>query len=121
MANASFIQFGSPEVARVEKDPGADLVEGNPVQGVWLYSDDTKTGSRFGVWECAAGKFNASYAGITEFCHILKGEAHVTNRADGTINTVKAGDSFVIESGFEAQWHVPTYIKKSFAISDVKD
>lgn len=121
MATASFIQFGSPEVERVGKELGAEVVEGKPQQGVWLYSDDTQTGSRFGVWECAAGKFNASYAGITEFCHILEGEAHITNRSDGTVNTVKAGDSFVIEAGFEAQWHVPVYIKKSFAISDVRD
>lgn len=119
MSKAAFIHFGSPEIDRVRKDVSADIVEGNPEQGVWLYSDDTKTGSRFGVWECSAGKFTASYRGITEFCHILEGQAHITNLADQTTHTVTTGDSFVMQEGFEAQWHVPVYIKKCFAISDV--
>ncbi|ASJ73847.1 cupin domain-containing protein [Granulosicoccus antarcticus] len=119
MTQATFIRFGSPEIERVSKDIGADIVEGNPEQGSWLYSNDTQTGTRFGIWECSAGKFNASYKSITEFCHILEGEAHITNLADGSIQTVKAGDSFVMEAGFEAQWHVPVHIKKCFAISDL--
>lgn len=119
MTLAAFIRFGSPEVERVSKDLGENIVEGNPEQGSWLYSDDTQTGSRFGIWECSAGKYNASYAGISEFCHILEGEAHITDLADGTTHTVKAGDSFVMEAGFEAQWHVPVHVKKCFAISDL--
>lgn len=119
MAQAAFIRFGSPEVERVKKDISADIVEGNPEHGSWLYSNDTQTGSRFGIWECSAGKFKAKMDGITEFCHILEGEAHITNFADGVTHTVKAGDSFVMEEGFEAEWHVPTHIKKCFAISDL--
>ncbi len=119
MTDAAFIHFGSPEVERVSKDLGANIVEGSPEQGSWLYSNDFKTGARFGLWQCSAVRFNASYAGITEFCHILEGEAHIKNLADGTTHTVTAGDSFVMEEGFEAEWHVPVHIKKCFAISDL--
>lgn len=115
-----FIRFGSPEVERVAKDISADTVEGNPEQGAWLYSAHSPTGSRAGIWECAAGKFRAKMEGMTEFCHILEGEAHITNLADGTVNTVRAGDSFVMEEGFDTEWHVPNYIKKCFVLNDLK-
>ena len=115
----TFIRFGDPITDRIEKDVTNDIVEGTPHQGVWLYSNDTQTGSRFGEWECHAGKFRAKMDGLTEFCHILEGEAHITNLADGTVHTVRAGDSFVMEEGFDTEWHVPKYIKKCFAISDL--
>lgn len=119
MSTSSFIRFGTPEVDRAIKDDAHNIVEGSPEQGSWLYSNDTQTGSRFGFWECSEGKFLARMDGFTEFCHILEGEAHVTNLADGTVHTVRAGDTFVMEAGFETEWHVPKYIKKCFAISDL--
>lgn len=118
VTKAAFIHFGCPEVERVSKDLGDSIVEGQPEQGAWLYCNDLKTGSRFGLWECTAGTFKASYDGFSEFCHVLEGEAHIRNLADDTVHTVKAGDSFVMQEGFEAEWHVPDYIKKCFAISD---
>ena len=116
---AKFIRFGAPEVDRVAKDISADTIEGNPEQGVWIYSNDMKTGSRSGIWECAAGKFTAKMDGHTEFCHVLEGEAHITNLSDGNVHTVRAGDSFVMEEGFDTQWHVPKYIRKSFVLIDL--
>lgn len=120
MSKPAFIHFGKPEVDRVLKDDAANIVEGNPQQGSWLYSDDTQTDSKFGFWECTAGKFRAKMDGHTEFCHILEGEAHITNLENGDVHTVKAGDSFVMEEGFDTEWHVPNYIKKCFAISKLK-
>ena len=120
MTTPSLIRFGSPEVPRVIKDDADNIVEGNPEQGSWVYTNDAKAGSRSGFWECSAGKFRAKMNGFTEFCHILEGEAHITNLADGTVNTVKAGDTFVMEAGYETEWHVPHYIRKCFVVTDVK-
>lgn len=120
MSQPAFIHFGKPEIERAIKDDSANIVEGSPEQGSWLYSDDAKTSSKFGFWDCTAGKFRAKMDGYTEFCHILAGEAHITNLADGSVRTVKAGDSFVMEAGLDTQWHVPNYIKKCFAISALK-
>jgi uncharacterized cupin superfamily protein len=57
--------------------------------------------------------------GITEFCYIIEGEAEITNLADTSKRTVRAGDAFVMESGLETEWYIPIYIKKYFAISVV--
>jgi len=121
MSHASFIHFGSPEVERVVKEDNHNIVEGNPEQGSWLYSNHTQSGSRFGFWECSEGKFRAKMDGFTEFCHILEGEAHITDLASETVHTVRAGDTFVMEAGLETEWHVPNHIKKCFAISDLRE
>ncbi|GAA6208486.1 hypothetical protein NBRC116601_17790 [Cognatishimia sp. WU-CL00825] len=115
----SFILFGAPEVPRVVKNDEVNLIAGKAEQGVWLYSDDTQSGSKFGIWESNAGRFRATMEGITEFCHILEGEAEVTNLADRSTRIIRAGDSFVMEAGLRTEWHVPIYIKKCFAISKV--
>lgn len=116
---ANFVLFGAPEVARTVKDDSANLISGKADQGVWLYSDDQQSGSKFGIWECNAGRFNAKMDGITEFCHILEGEAEITNLSDRSKRIVRTGDSFVMEAGLETEWYVPIYIKKCFAISNI--
>ncbi len=116
----SFIRFGSPQVERVAKDISGSVVEGDPQQGVWLYSNDIQSGARFGIWESAAGRFRAKMTGLTEFCHILEGEAHVTDLSSGEVHSITVGDSFVMEAGFDGEWYVPKYVKKCFAISDLK-
>lgn len=120
MTAPAFIRFGSPEVDRVIKDDAANIVEGTPQQSSWLYSNHTETGSRSGFWECTAGKFRATMNGFTEFCHIIEGEAHVTDLATGAVHTVKAGDVFVMQAGLETEWDVPRFIRKSFTLSDLR-
>ena len=114
------VHFSNHDVSRVEKDITGKVIQGNPTQGSWLHCDIKEAGARFGQWECQAGTFRAKMDGIVEFCHILEGEAHITNLADGSVQNVCAGDSFVMEAGFDGEWMVPIYIKKSFVICDVK-
>ncbi|MEL6597226.1 MAG: cupin domain-containing protein [Pseudomonadota bacterium] len=118
--DARFILFGAPEVPRTIKQDTANKISGKAEQGVWLYSNDEQTATKFGIWECNAGKFKATMDGYTEFCHILEGEAEITNLADRSSRIVRAGDSFVMEAGLETEWHVPIYIKKCFAISSLE-
>ena len=121
MSNApQFILFGSPEIPHVDKDVDpASVVEGNPAQKSWLYSNEETAGARFGVWDCQAGKFRAKMDGIVEFCCIIEGSADITNLADGSTRTVSAGDAFLMQEGLDLEWHVPNYIKKYFSIVDV--
>ena len=111
------ILFGAPEIPRAAKDNAAATLSGDPEQGLWLYCDDTRTNARFGLWEARASRFRIRMDGYTEFCHILEGEAEITDLSDGRRWTVRAGQSFVMEIGMEMEWHVPRYIRKCFAIS----
>lgn len=120
MSKPNFIHFGSPEVDRVIKADAHNIVEGSPEQSSWLYSNDTPTGSRSGIWECTAGKFRAKMDGFTEICHIIEGEAHVTDLGTGAVHTVRAGDAFAMQAGLETEWDVPKFIRKSFTLCSVK-
>lgn len=113
----NFSQNDVPKVVNTNRD---DVVSGEVERNAWVHCVDPKTSSRFGYWDCSAGVFTADYDKITEFCHVLEGEAHVKDLATGESFTVKAGDSFVLEAGLKTQWTVPKYIRKSFVISDVK-
>ena len=119
MTQPSFILFGKPEVDPVAKDVSDITISGNPQQNSWLYSDSEACSSKFGIWDCQAGVFQATMTDITEFCCIIEGEAEITNLDDGTTRTVKAGDAFVMEPGLRLEWKVEKYIKKYFAISSV--
>lgn len=120
MSTPDFVLFGAPEVERVIKQDPQNIVEGTPEQSSWLYSNDVPTGSRSGFWECTAGKFRAKMDGYTEFCHIIEGEAHVTDLGTGMVYTVRAGDVFVMQAGLETEWHVPAFIRKSFTLCELR-
>lgn len=119
MSTPSFIHFGKPSVEKANTTAKANVLAGDPQMGVWLYGNDAQTSSRCGIWECTAGDHRAKMDGYMEFCHILEGEAEITLVSDGSKRTVRAGDSFMMEAGLEMDWHVPTYIRKCFVISDV--
>jgi len=119
MTDPTFILFGNPSVEKTDTTPNANITSGDPKMGAWVYGNDAKTGSRCGFWECTAGDQRVKMDGYMEFCHILEGEAEITLLKDGSKRTVRAGDSFMMEAGLEMDWHVPTYIRKCFVISDV--
>lgn len=112
-----FAQNGAPKTINTNRD---DVVSGEVERNAWVHCVDPKSSLRFGYWDCSARVFNADYDGITEFCHVLEGEAHVKDLTTGESFTVKAGDSFVLEAGLKTEWTIPIYIRKSFAITDVK-
>ncbi len=120
MTNPSFIHFGKPSVEKTDTTANANITGGEPKMAVWLYANNEETGSKSGIWECTAGNHRAKMDGYMEFCHILEGEAEITLLSDGSKRTVRAGDSFMMEPGLEMDWHVPTYIRKSFVISSVE-
>lgn len=112
----TFTLFSENAVSRTPKDDAANRLSGAAEQGVWLQLNEAQTGSKFGEWDCTAGRFRAKMDGYTEFCHILEGEAEITNLADGVTRTVRPGDSFIMTAGLELEWNVPTYVRKCFVI-----
>ncbi len=119
MTKPNFTHFGQNDVSATPNTNRDDVVSGDVARNTWVHCVDLQTSSRFGFWDCSAGVFTASYDGISEFCHILEGEAHIKITDTGDVFTVKAGDSFVMEAGLQTEWTIPTYIRKCFAITDV--
>jgi hypothetical protein len=89
------------------------LVDGAPVAETRLdYAHGEKTFA--GEWASDAGAWRVKYD-EWEFCHVLQGVCELT--PDGAPpQRYAAGDSFVIEPGFEGVWRVIEPMKKRFFV-----
>lgn len=90
------------------------IISGNPQQSVWNLYSSADAKFHCGVWDAQAGQWRINYT-EDEYCMILEGESVITDE-QGNARTVKAGDQFVIPSGFKGTWMVPVYCKKTYVV-----
>lgn len=112
---------GPADTGMVEWDPISqdDLESGEPVQRGHMYLDDADLGLSVGVWDCTAMTTKMEPYSVNEFMFILEGSVTMV-LADGTEETINAGEAFVIPKGLVCQWKQPGYIRKYFVIFDDK-
>jgi uncharacterized cupin superfamily protein len=109
------VDFSSvtPEVSTSSPAPDR-LVSGSPQQTTRNFFSDA-TGQFFaGMWESSPGKWRVRYT-ETEFCHITRGSVYIEDE-QGRGRTFRAGDSFVVPSGFSGTWHVHEPTAKLYVI-----
>ena len=103
---------GEPETYRLAPEK---LIEGNPLQSVWMqYTDPTK---KFfaGVWHSEVGQWKIAYT-EEEYCEILEVTSVITDASSGLSTTVTTGERFVIPRGFVGTWEVVTATRKTFVV-----
>ncbi|WP_415183350.1 cupin domain-containing protein [Phaeovulum sp.] len=99
----------TPETSR--PDP-AKLISGDPVHTTWNVED--RDGLYCGIWQSTPGKWRVSYD-EWEYCRILSGRSVLTG-ADGSVQSVGPGDSFIIRPGFSGTWEVLETTTKDYVI-----
>ncbi|MEM8957990.1 MAG: cupin domain-containing protein [Pseudomonadota bacterium] len=67
--------------------------------------------ARVGVWEGGESKTYLEDYPWTEYVLMISGHVVITNE-DGTENSFKAGDTFVIPKGFSGIWDIREHMKK---------
>lgn len=117
MAAVQLVRFGS-NPPPVETGKPGNAVSGDPTTRLQNYFTDASGQFFSGIWESTPGKWPVSYT-ESEFCAILEGSAVLTD-ADGNTQDFKAGDAFVIPSGFSGFWETVTPLKKWYAIFEAK-
>ena len=106
-----FGALGKPE----ESAPAAEkLVSGNPRQRLWNVYSSADMHFHAGEWASSPGAWRIHYT-ENELCHMLEGVVRLTNEA-GTARVYRAGDSFVVPSGFRGTWEVIESCRKLYAI-----
>lgn len=103
-----------------DTEPGRDgpapdrIIKGTPVFETWpsYTSDDGQ--SHVGIWRSTPGAWRIVYT-EWEYCELLEGVSIVT-AADGQSWTLRPGDRFVIEPGFEGSWEVVETTTKRYVI-----
>ncbi len=114
------LETNGPEGSGLEEwetiSPDA-LVSGTPVQRGHTYFDDKRTGLSAGVWDCTAMTTKMEPYSVNEFMHVLEGAVTIVHQ-NGTEETIRAGESFIIPKGMPCQRKQTGYIRKFFVIFD---
>ncbi len=101
--------------APTESAPAADRVRsGDPRQLIWNLLSSADGHFHVGEWASGVGTWEVQYSEF-ELCHILAGLVRVSD-AGGPSRLYRAGDTFVIPSGFRGTWEVIEPCRKIYAI-----
>ena len=102
-----------PEPPGEQAEP-KDVIAGAPELTIRnLYTDPSGAFSA-GIWESTPGKWPVDYT-EDEFCLLLAGTVELID-ARGRSARFKAGDAFVIASGFKGTWETVDPVKKLYAV-----
>jgi hypothetical protein len=96
------------------------VASGSPVQrGHTFFSS---AGGRFsaGVWDCTPYEELRGPYSVDEFMVLLEGSLDIENE-DGSTQTFRAGDGFVIPKGAILRWKQSEYLRKFWVIHDNPD
>ena len=90
------------------------LISGAPEFETWSTYESADGKYFTGRWRATPGCWRIVYT-EWEYCEILEGVSIVT-AVDGRSATLKAGDRFVLEPGFEGTWEVLQMTLKRYVI-----
>jgi uncharacterized cupin superfamily protein len=109
------VDFSSvaPQVSTSNPAPER-LMSGSPQQTTRNFFSDATGQFHAGVWESSPGKWRVRYT-ETEFCHITRGSVYIEDE-QGRGRAFRAGDSFVVPSGFCGTWQVHEPTAKLYVI-----
>lgn len=92
----------------------ASVLGGDPRQQIWNLLSSADGRFHVGQWASGVGTWRVQYSEY-ELCHLLEGTVRIRDDA-GEECTYRAGDTFVIPSGFQGIWDVIEPCKKIYAI-----
>ena len=95
------------ETAPISQPNGRPL--GTRGVDIWT-SEDGSIG--VGVWEVDAGTFHANFAEYGEAIRIVSGALVCTSYADGTVTTLRPGDTMVFPRGWTGEWTMREPLRK---------
>ena len=93
---------------------GWKVTEGSPIMKTWILHTNNDETMISGYWEATPGTYHAKYKEY-EFVHLLEGHIIITPD-DGDPVSVKAGDTFVVESNFSGTWQIIEAVRKYFDV-----
>lgn len=117
MSNLTFFDFENPGTPREGRPLPERLVDGDPRFTTW---DITKTADGVvtaGIWEVTPGAYRSIKGRSWEFCTILSGISEIMEDGKPT-RRIGAGDTFVMEPGFEGVWRVIETTRKIWVQKD---
>ena len=104
--------------------PGADpmltdldgwiKIDGTPTMTTWVQHTSLDGSVISGTWQATVGTWHASYR-FYEFVHLIDGQITITPDGGAPV-TMRPGDAFAVEPGFEGTWTIEQPVTKHFCI-----
>lgn len=91
-----------------------NVIAGDPRQQIWNVLSSRDGRFHVGEWASRLGAWRVQYTEY-ELCHLLEGVVRITDE-QGAAHEYRAGDTFVIASGFRGIWEVVEPCRKIYAI-----
>ncbi len=104
---------GEQESRRLRDLPDR-VVEGDPQHESTVFFRGAVGDVLAGTWTSTPGEWHA-FTGRDEFCYIVSGHVRLIGD-DGTVQSFKTGDAFLIPNGFTGRWEVVETTTKHFVI-----
>lgn len=104
---------GQRESRRLADLPGR-VVDGDPQHQSTTFFENPAGDFIAGTWTSTPGRWHA-FTDRDEFCYIISGHVRLI-AADGSAQTFRTGDAFLIPDGFRGYWEVIETTTKHFAI-----
>ena len=113
---------GDPETGLQIWDPipAESIASGEPVQRGHIYFSTANDKLSAGVWDCSPYEEVRGPYSVDEFMVLLEGSLDIENE-DGSTQTFRAGDGFVIPKGAVLTWKQSEYLRKFWVIHDNAD
>jgi uncharacterized protein len=105
---------GAPKPEKGKAEP-PKLIKGKYATTTWNHFTGEDGRLFCGIWESTPGKVKLSYD-EWEFCHIISGEAILTEEGKKKGQRFKKGDAFIIPPGFKGTWETVKKVKKHYVI-----
>jgi uncharacterized protein len=96
----------------VERPDAAKVIAGDPVHTTWNMED--RDGLYCGMWQSTPGKWRVNFT-EWEYVYIHSGVNVLTDHAGHAV-TLRAGDSYMIQVGFQGTWEVLETTLKDYVI-----
>ena len=109
-----FQQDSGEQESRRLRDLPDRVVEGDPQHESTVFFQGASGDVLAGTWTSTPGEWHA-FTGRDEFCYIVSGHVRLIGD-DGTVQSFKTGDAFVIPNGFIGRWEVVETTTKHFVI-----
>ena len=113
MSKATLLDYTQTKHEAYQVD-AAKMLAGSPKQILSNHFSNASGNFHVGFWEAEAGKWQVNYTEF-EYCEILDGVIVMTD-SNGVQQTVRKGDRFVIEAGYQGTWEVLEYARKVYVI-----
>jgi uncharacterized cupin superfamily protein len=108
------VGFGDTPDALDAEDFASDI----PLQHTHSDYEDDGIGLYVGLWDTGTMVETGGPYACDEFMWLIEGECQIRNNRTGEVETVRAGQPFIIPKGYDCQWQQTGYLRKYFLISE---